>query len=247
MKSGGETIGPTRRQTGLGAMFRSLRCWHDAAARTGAEHMAWDQVIYERVTEPWLRIYRWPRPEVTFGYFMRWTEIEPLLAEGRAATRRWTGGGLVEHGEDWTFSLVVPRSCEPASWSPRTSYELIHAALLEALKTNEIAAPGELALVGAAPDPGPGGLCFERPVTADLLIGDRKAAGGAQRRGRNGLLHQGSIRLTGLDEPWIARFSRLLAEQPTQVDPEMIPADWHIMARQLVEDRYGSHLWNRAR
>jgi hypothetical protein len=37
--------------------------------------------------------------------------------------------------------------------------------------------------------------CFDEPVATDLLLGEQKIAGGAQRRRREGFLHQGSIQL----------------------------------------------------
>ena len=230
-------------------VFSRLHCWHDSTARSGAEHMAWDQVLYDQAVEPWLRIYRWPTPEVTFGYFMRWDDVGPCLGS-RPATRRWTGGGLVEHGDDWTFSLVVPRAHEPAEWSPRASYQQIHHTLLAALLAVATPNSAALALVATSPDQGPGGLCFERPVTADLLVGDRKAAGGAQRRGRNGLLHQGSLQMQNLDSRWIKEFAHRLATDVIEAPPpdqDQPWADWQFMSRQLVADRYGSHQWNRAR
>ena len=57
--------------------------------------------------------------------------------------------------------------------------------------------------------------CFERPVLHDLVAGGRKIAGGAQRRNRTGLLHQGSIRLDFPDADTLAAWkTRLGGELP---------------------------------
>ena len=245
-----------------------LCCWLDLEPRDGAWHMAWDQTLLEAVAGPWLRVYRWPREEVTFGYFMRWAEVEPRL-QGRPATRRWTGGGLVEHGADWTFSLMIPRACLSADWSPRTSYRWLHRHLLEALRKMGAAAGG-LTLADRDTAASPGGACFERPVAADLMAGGRKVAGGAQRRGRLGLLHQGSLQWPALTSAWVAHFAGSLAREvewvggsdgapvtpaaaapagmmPSPMATATIPAAWHTRARELTVERYACHSWTRAR
>jgi lipoate-protein ligase A len=53
--------------------------------------------------------------------------------------------------------------------------------------------------------------CFERAVRYDLMIRNQKIAGAAQRRTRDGLLHQGSIQLANSDvlrDRFAARFAR---------------------------------------
>lgn len=246
------------------ARLPHLTCWIDTTGRDGPANMAWDQALHELAEGPWLRVYRWPRAEVTFGYFMPWSEVEPRL-DGRPATRRWTGGGLVEHGDDWTFSLMVPRACLPAHWSPRASYQRLHQCLLEALGQTIPAASADepgLSLADREDGAGPGGACFERPVTADLMAGNRKVAGGAQRRGRCGLLHQGSVRWPGLQDGWVRPFAALLARRIAWVtdieaggsEPLVpgggsvaMPTEWSRRARELAAARYACHSWTRAR
>jgi lipoate-protein ligase A len=48
-----------------------------------------------------LRLYRWDRPAVSFGYFQSYDAIANLTPV-RPLVRRLTGGGLVSHVADWT-------------------------------------------------------------------------------------------------------------------------------------------------
>ena len=68
------------------------------------------------IERPLLRVYRWERPAVSFGYFERWEPVREKYPE-REAVRRWTGGGVVLHGEDFTYSMLIPRA-SPASRHP---------------------------------------------------------------------------------------------------------------------------------
>jgi len=73
-------------------------------------NMALDEALLQSAPElgrPVLRFYGWLEPAATFGYSQRYAEIEKLTAL-RPLVRRPTGGGLVPHDADWTYSLVFP-------------------------------------------------------------------------------------------------------------------------------------------
>lgn len=174
--------------------FTELSLWQDEGPRDGAWNMAADEWLLQNVASPMLRVYRWAEPTVTFGCFQLWEEAVSLLPAGdlRPLVRRWTGGGLVEHGSDWAYSLIVPYPEPFCRVSPKISYALLHQTLAGVLRQS-----GGLSLFTPPPSPALiGGACFQSPVTADIVdaIG-RKIAGAAQRRGKAGLLHQGSVQL----------------------------------------------------
>ena len=177
-------------------IFDWLQCFDDAEPRGPAMNMAIDEALFAAVDDgsearPLLRTYRWNGPAVSLGYF------DPVR-EARASfpdvplVRRWTGGGMVEHGQDLTYSLIVPRELIPTPWQGTGAYRAIHAAVAEALRGCGLEGA---ALASGPATPGQGALreCFRRPVDYDVLLDGRKVAGGAQRRTRRGLLHQGSI------------------------------------------------------
>src|SRR5439155_1191829 len=54
----------------------------------------------------------------------------------RDLVRRWTGGGIVFHEEDLTYSIVIPPSDRVFSESSMSIYEKIHRALCNAFAAN---------------------------------------------------------------------------------------------------------------
>lgn len=169
-------------------VFETLRLWIDPVRRSGPEAMAVDEWLLETVDWPVLRVYGWAGDWASIGYFGEIAVARPLFP-GLGVVRRWTGGGMVDHRADWTYSLIAPiREPLAISRGPE-SYRKIHAALAETLAVGGIEArmnDGGLE-TGAE-------LCFQNPVSHDLLDGDGvKLAGAGQRRSRQGLLHQGSV------------------------------------------------------
>jgi lipoate-protein ligase A len=152
--------------------------------------MAWDEALLEAAAEigqPVLRFYGWSEPAATFGYFQKFTDVQ-RMTRLRPLIRRPTGGGLVPHDGDWTYSLIVPPSETWYELSARDSYRRIHEWIREAfakLAVSTILSPGRQSEAR--------GQCFARAEQFDLLHAGRKIAGAAQRRNRQGLLIQGSI------------------------------------------------------
>src|SRR5690349_19751686 len=150
--------------------------------------MACDEALLEwaaQLGRPVLRFYAWSRPAATFGYFQAYSLVE-TMTELRPLLRRPTGGGLVPHDADWTYSVTIPPG-DPwhrsrALESYRRIHEWLQAALWRLGVQTELA-PGR---VVEAP-----GQCFVGAETFDLLFNHRKVAGAAQRRRQDGLLIQG--------------------------------------------------------
>lgn len=162
----------------------------DAADRSAAENMARDSELAAACGRPVLRVYRWARPAVTYGYFTDVEGIRPWLA-GRDHARRATGGGLVEHGDDLTLALAIPRTGPWAGVRSTDLYCHLHRTIVRSLGSAD---PGVTLFPVAAARSAPGAPCFEAPVPADLMLDGRKVGGGAIRRSRHSLLYQGSLR-----------------------------------------------------
>jgi hypothetical protein len=152
--------------------------------------MALDEVLLEampRLRRPVLRFYSWTEPAASFGYFQRyaevavWTSLRPLV-------RRPTGGGIVSHEADWTYSLAFPAGHEWHLLRAAASYRRIHEWIQTAFAGLDV--PTELASGCHTAQPG---QCFAGYEKFDLLWRGKKIAGAAQRRTRNGLLIQGSV------------------------------------------------------
>jgi len=155
-----------------------------------AFNMALDEALLEampRLQQPVLRFYGWTELGATFGYFQKYAEVArttPL----RPLIRRPTGGGIVPHAADWTYSAVFPPGHEWHSLKAEESYRRIHDWLR--LGFAELQVVTELAPCCKKSMPG---QCFIGHEKSDLLWHGKKIAGAAQRRNQLGLLIQGSV------------------------------------------------------
>lgn len=195
--------------------------------------MAIDEVLLERIAVPTLRLYYWQKPAVSFGYFIRHS-IVAAIAKGRDLVRRMTGGGIVEHGADLTYSLILPAEYPLATSAPRESYRAIHAAIAEWMARRNI----ETFL--APPNASTAEVCFEKAAEYDLLAGAQKVAGAAQRRTRAGLLHQGSILYDGIGDKDRMEFPSAFSSQWIAEDAD--PGDLSA-ATQLAVEKYALPSW----
>ena len=195
---------------------------HDAAM-----NMAIDETLLRAATSPTLRIYRWARPAVSFGYFGKWADVVRAWPD-REIVRRWTGGGVVPHGEDVTYSIIVPRAHSFFAVGPRESYRAIHECVARVIDS------ASLALTAA---PQISVACFENPVEHDVLVANRKVAGAAQRRSKSGLLHQGSIQCVGIAASALAETLSLHVFR-LPLAPDILAE-----AIELSQDRYATEKW----
>ena len=167
-----------------------------------AENMASDFLMLQRYPREGVARYRhygWRSPSFTFGYSQKISFVRGQLPPGETfdLCRRPTGGGVVDHRDDWTYSLVIPRGHPFEEARATQSYRAIHEALARALKAGGVPVvlkPVSDPAPGGEPG-GPAGVCFERAEIFDVVHGSTgaKIAGGAQKRNKRGLLFQGSI------------------------------------------------------
>jgi len=155
-----------------------------------AFNMALDEALLENISrlgQPVLRFYGWTEPAATFGYFQKYSEVA-AATKLRPLVRRPTGGGIVPHDADWTYSAIFPPGHEWHSLKAEESYRRIHDWLRLAFA--ELKIETELAPCCKKTLPG---QCFIGHEKFDLLWHGRKIAGAAQRRNKSGLLIQGSV------------------------------------------------------
>jgi lipoate-protein ligase A len=241
-------------------MFATLELIQDESTRSAALNMAIDEALLEFVTAPTLRVYGWDHPALSFGYFGRFADV---ANEKRDLVRRWTGGGIVFHGDDLTYALIIPAGAEAFAESSAVIYERVHSALVNALI--QVGHAAELSSAAAVdlsrrsqakaedrPElPADDGAtaresadardeCFAKPVRADVLIGGRKIAGAAQRRSRRGLLQQGSIQQVTLPHDFVDRFATELAASPRErkIDPPTLQR-----ALDIAAEKYATDAW----
>ena len=163
-------------------------------------NMAADEELIRRVREgvspPALRIYRWDRRAISIGRRQRLEELPDALREsGLPVVRRPTGGGAVVHSEEeLTYALALP-----APARARDLPRVIHRSLRELLVEEGILSREDLTVARSGFE-GPFTLCFEAPVSGDLLFCGRKVGGAALRVWKDGALVQGSVQGLPVEE-----------------------------------------------
>ncbi|MBI5630943.1 MAG: hypothetical protein HY921_08675 [Elusimicrobia bacterium] len=216
------------------------------------EQMALDEAILS-LSSPEsliLRFYRWKGPAVTFGYSQAWAyALKAAADKGLGAAllaRRATGGGVVFHDGDVTFSLCFAwdRLCAPC-----LVYKNIHRGAHLGLKEYGMEAflwspRGGKASADLEKQ------CFTGPEPMDLVDAEgRKILGGALRRRHGRGLYQGSLRPELLGRPraeiegaLVRGLARQWGIEPGQ---ELEPA-WLLKGREL-SGKYLSMEWNQRR
>ncbi len=244
-----------------------------------AFNMALDEALLEampRLQTPVLRFYGWTQPAATFGYFQKFSEVS-AATHLRPLIRRPTGGGIVPHEADWTYSAVFPPGHEWHSLKAEESYRRIHDWLRLAFAEMKVAtelAPcckkfprssrreeahsekwkaesGKAETGQSLLTSAATAQCFIGHEKSDLLWHGKKIAGAAQRRNKTGLLIQGSVQppLPGLAREQFETAMVSVAEKNFPAAWQHFPADdaAHKDAARLASEKFGQVCYNEKR
>lgn len=213
-----------------------------------AFNMALDEALLEsmpRLQKPVLRLYGWTEPAASFGYFQKYAEIERTTLL-RPLVRRPTGGGLVPHDADWTYSVAFSTTHEWYGVSAIESYRRVHEWIQAAFA--ELGVATELAPCCKKSEPG---QCFVGFEKFDVLWHGGKIAGAAQRRNKLGLLIQGSVQPPPLGlkrEHWERAMqnagTKMFGAEWTEAKPDEALA---ARAMELVREKYSQRSYNERR
>jgi len=226
------------------------RLWHvlKSGAGDGAFNLALDEALLQampRLGRPVLRFYGWTERAASFGYFQKYCDIEGLTPL-RPLLRRPTGGGLVPHDADWTYSLAFPPGDDWYSLTATDSYRRVHEWIQAAFSGLNIST--EVAAECRKTRPG---QCFQGHEKYDLLWRGQKIAGAAQRRTRDGLLIQGSIQPASFSATRIEWEKAMGAAAESQYgvtweswEPDALLQE---RARELVRQKYSQSAYNQKR
>jgi lipoyl(octanoyl) transferase len=210
-------------------------------------NMAIDELLLEKAQKnilPLLRIYNWNCPAVSIGYVQNY---QAAPQQGYSIVRRMTGGGVVYHDQDLTYTLIIPPSHPICTMNRTESYRIVHRAVKHALEHFGI----KVTLADDEPPPTDRATmqCFVTPTRYDVIGDGKKYAGSAQRRTRNGILHQGSITLTAtngqakkLQQQLVEGFEQEFNIKFTQYNVNNSLLE---QANILATDKYSSEAWNK--
>ncbi len=148
---------------------------------------------------PVLRLYGWNPPTLSLGRFQKASEVldlERCCADGVAIVRRVTGGGVIYHADELTYSLVCAPEQIPTATSIKDSFRVLTGFLLAFYRALGLDAAYA---VDACPEGTRLGertaFCFAGRESFDILANGRKIGGNAQRRLKGIIFQHGSIPL----------------------------------------------------
>ncbi len=177
----------------------------ESEASDAYTNMAIDEVLFARIRQydGTLRIYTWKNPAISIGRHERPDDINlgACRRDGIEVVRRPTGGGTVYHRGDLSFSLIGEWGGNGLPRGVRESYRFIHAWVIEALKYLGIKSE-HYKKIGEQNNPNvpKPNMCFFSPIEDDVIINNKKVAGGAQRRDGRRILHQATLNLNPATE-----------------------------------------------
>ncbi len=262
-----------------------MKAWKlivEEAPLRGSRNMAVDEYLFfaaQRESATFLRFYRWERPTASLGYSQdaaRTADLDFCRANGIDVVRRMTGGKLVLHHRELTYSLA---SSDVGMFTDtlRESYRRISLGLLRGLELMGL----DAGLAPASPPAYARGTmpCFAFPARDEIEIGGLKIVGSAQKRSGPAFLQHGSVplekdeellkgaarseapdsgvRMTSLAEAlsrpvpfdWAAeRFSRGFAEFfAVDLEPLVLDGAAGEEIARIEAERYGDEAWTLGR
>ena len=172
----------------------------DTGALDPAANMAFDEAIlqgYERHSSPpTLRIYGWKEPGLSLGYSQDPSEELDIGLCRKASmpfVRRITGGGIILHGNELTYSLVCSKADLNIPARISSSYKIISSFLIAFYNALGIKAEFACDAVKDQALSLPSTLCFAAKEKYDIVSNGRKIGGSAQKRLRGVIFQHGSV------------------------------------------------------
>ncbi len=165
----------------------------DHGPLSGEENMAIDAEMLERAVagEASLRTYQWSQPTISLGHFQVSTTVEiPERFKALATVKRLSGGGAILHDQELTYSLALPKFHRLTA-TPSRIYNEVHQCIIHILNEHGI----EAHMRGDSEFDDKSFLCFLREDERDIVIGNHKIVGSAQRRRQGAVLQHGSLLL----------------------------------------------------
>ena len=169
---------------------------------SGSASARWNMAVDEALLRcfgvndtPILRLYRWQSASLSFGRFShpKETLVWEQLQNGQIDyARRVTGGGILVHGDDLSYTLIIPRAFVE-KFGVKESYRYLCGFLLTLYKGLglDAAFSHDRHLKEQTSD-----ICLAGKERYDIVIDNKKIGGNAQRHTREGVLQHGTVTLS---------------------------------------------------
>jgi len=156
--------------------------------------MAVDEVLLYSLREdnlPIFRIYRW-EPSLSFGRFSKVNKsinLNHLLKRRAPYVRRPSGGGILVHGGDISYSIIMPRKLLDTR-GVKENYHYLSQFLINFYKKLSLMATFASKINLNIQN---SNICLAGNEAYDIVIDGKKIGGNAQRYIKSTLLQHGSI------------------------------------------------------
>ena len=177
----------------------------DTGSNSAIENMRIDKELLGSFDQPTLHFYEWQKQSATYGHFVKpgdFLKLDEVEKRDIDLAQRPTGGGIVFHIWDFAFSVLVPEHSPLFSQNTLENYAFVNQAVLNAV-SEFLEVHGSLELIKEDFKPLDASctrFCMAQPTKYDVVLHGRKIAGSAQRKTKQGFLHQGTIALKMPDE-----------------------------------------------
>jgi len=176
-------------------LFRLIR----SGALDGASNMALDERIFKRYLEDGvavLRLYRWQLPAFTYGFSQdpkKLIDLEACATDAVAVVKRITGGGILFHDDEITYSFVCSKPDINEAPGVFVDYRNICSFLVRFYESLGLKPAFALSQPGFKKKSAAHELCSAAHEKYDIAVGGRKIGGNAQKRNRQAIFQHGSI------------------------------------------------------
>lgn len=212
---------------------------------SAAYNMALDEKIFCRYMQdgiPVLRVYSWEVPSITYGISQQLEigiDLKQCNRDGVQIAQRITGGGVLFHDHEITYSLVCSKDDIGEDKNVFVSYRQICAFLIYFYQSLGLNACFALEADDFRKKSQPHKLCSACHEKFDIVIGSRKIGGNAQKRRRQVIFQHGSVPLS-IDWEFVRRYVPSLPEDislraTTLVEELVNVTDKQILEQELID------------
>lgn len=188
----------------------------DTGVASAEKNMALDYALLEELgsrKNPLLHLYDWETDSATYGHFIdpsEWLNENEVSKKQLSLAKRPTGGGLIFHQWDYAFSVLIPSTHPFYTTNTLENYAFVNHCVAKSirrfLQMQEI--PDLLQEEPVEETPASKHFCMAKPTKYDVMYNGRKVGGAAQRKTKEGFLHQGTIALLVPDPVYIASITK---------------------------------------
>lgn len=194
----------------------------DTGPLDGVANMALDEALLEcfdpESSSPVIRFYGWTPPALSLGRYQDAAavlDLERCAAHGIPVVRRITGGGVIYHTEELTYSIVCSPAHIPQAHTVKETFEHLCSFILEGYRRLGLDASFAVHRNPLKSRLGErSAFCFAGKEEYDIVVDGRKVGGNAQRRQKGKIFQHGSIPLRSA----FATALPFLREQPAGLD-----------------------------